>query len=171
MDEHIDAGNSEPGDEKVKSKNATFCCLGGVVGFFIFLFVIAYMAVSSTSFVTSQRITSMDRAVAALHAIARAQSVCREDREHGGYCTFEQLKEHGYIGADFTEDNMVDDYKLKLELSEQSDEFIVYAYPVKNSGGLLKTFAIMEDQIIRTFNPSHENVEEDVSTWDKGGPR
>ena len=137
------------------------------------LVILILFAMCAAPYFHIKRAECEDRAKSTLRSIGRAQMAHRSAYNTQNYASFSELQNEGYIDAEFSLDNLTDNYYLTLEVSEDLDDlndigrFTAIAYPRDTRPGYLSTCAISEDQIVRVYKPDWSVKWEDIKTWDR----
>jgi len=92
--------------------------------------------------------------------------------------SFEALKRELFIAEGYTLGNMIENYSMSWEVNNVStvateelpvgaiSAFTIIAWPRRTGPRYLHTFAVIDDQQVRVYNPENGNDLSRVKTWD-----
>jgi hypothetical protein len=147
---------------------ATIMTLSVFVGIFLF----------AASGGGSRRAAWSSRAKGTLRSIGSSQLAYQGANTEKLYGTFDALKKDLYIAEGYTLSNMIGNYSMTWQVNNISiapseeiptgvmSSFTVIAWPRDRRKGYLHTFAVMDDQVVRVYNPKNKNRLSNVATWD-----
>ena len=136
--------------------------LGGGIAIALLLFL---MFVSVLNPMSSRRSAWVSRAKGTLRSIGSSQLAYQGTNNEEIYGSFQALKVTLYIAEGYNLGNMIENYSLtwsvsnSLTMSYKSSRphgyhtFTIVAYPRDTHPGYLMTFGIMQDQVVRVYNP------------------
>ena len=138
-------------------------------------------AIAIPQLLNARRAAWQSRAKGTLRSIGSSQLAYQNTNNKKSYGRFEALKKDLYIAEGYTLSNMIENYSLSWDCTNPATQkdigpgignntFTVIAFPRDTRAGYLNTFAIIEDQTVRVFNPTvtagGANQWGSVSTWD-----
>jgi prepilin-type N-terminal cleavage/methylation domain-containing protein len=136
-------------------------------------------AIAIPQLLNARRAAWQSRAKGTLRSIGSSQLAYQNTNNKKSYGTFDALKKDLYIAEGYTLSNMIENYSLSWTCTNPAsqtglqgggignNQFTVIAYPRDTRPNFLNTFAIIEDQTVRVFNPSKAtNLWGSVTTWD-----
>ena len=150
------------------------CCAIGCIAFCIIFFVIIVIPHS----LGRRRPAWMSRAKGTLRSIGSAQLAYQRANDKRVYGSFQALQDVEDIASGYNLGNMIENYSLTWEANTTStvptegifthsvSTFTIIAWPTDTRKRSLHTYAITEDQIVREFNPGHNNDLGNAYTWD-----
>ena len=144
-------------------------------------------AIAIPSLLNARRAAWMSRAKGTLRSIGSSQLAYQGTNNEKFYGTFGALKQDLYIADGYWLGNMIENYSMSWTVTNPStgvsglgagignNKFTIVAYPRDSRAGFLLTFGIMEDQVVRVYNPDSASgtpnnfngmFDPQVGTWD-----
>ena len=140
-------------------------------------------AIAIPSLLNARRAAWMSRAKGTLRSLGSSELAYQSTNNQKQWGSYEALVDTMYIQDGYSLGNMIENYSISWEISEQADltgslgagvgvannAFTIIAYPRDSRANFLNTFAVTQDMTVRVFVPDSAiapNNWDSVTSWD-----